>query len=414
MFPVPEKHLYEHVNFLADQIGPRIFGTESEKKTAKYVASKFEEYEVETSIETFRVSGFIPKETKLEIIKPIQRKINCVPLMYSGITPPDGTIGQLTCINVETSAKLRYKDIANKIVLIRAPRDHLLTYRETASKVAKFGAAGLIFYSREGSATSFSLDPNEPSRIPSISISSEEGQNLLMQLAERCEVVVKLQVTAETNSVESCNIIGSIKGSTLPHQKIVLSAHLDSVINSPGANDNASGVAAVLELARVMAKKKPKRTIEFIAFGAEEPYPYYFGSWSYVQKHKTELTNIISVLNFDMVGVGVKIDNRPCLKTTAICQGKKLKTEEWLKNYILQTGKELGYEVHPLEALGYSDQVPFLFNEVPAVQFRWMDDPWYHSSDDKSINIDPGKVKTMALVAGVTAWKLANAPKLPR
>jgi len=58
----------------------------------------------------------------------------------------------------------------------------------------------------------------------------------------------------------------------------VLSAHQDSVINSPGANDNASGVAAALELARIMAEKKPKRTVAFMIFGAEEPYPYYFGS----------------------------------------------------------------------------------------------------------------------------------------
>jgi len=221
-------------------------------------------------------------------------------------------------------------------------------------------------------------------------------------------------VTAAKAKVESCNVIGSINGTTLPHEKIVLGAHQDSVINSPGANDDASGVAAVLELARIMAEKKPKRTLAFMIFGAEEPYPYYFGSWSYVQKHKDELTNIIGVLNFDMVGVGAKIDNRPCLKTTAICQRKKLKTIEWFEEYILQTGKELGYEFHLLEVLGYSDQVPFLFNNVPAVQFRWMDDPWYHSSDDKLINVDPEKIKTMALVAGNTALKLANAPKLPR
>jgi len=414
LLPVSEKYVNEHVRYLADQIGPRIFGTAAEKKTTKYVLSKFEEYGVNTNIETFKVSSFVPKETKLEITKPIQRKINCVPLMYSEVTPPDGIVGQLACANVETDAKLKPKDIANKIVLVRAPPDHLLTYRETAEKVAKQGAAGIILFSREGSATSFSLNPNEASMVPSISISSEEGQNLLMQLAAGHEVIVKLQVTAAKAKVESCNIIGSINGATLPHEKIVLSAHQDSVINSPGANDDASGVAAVLELARIMAEKKPKRTLAFMIFGAEEPYPYYLGSWSYVQKHKDELTNIIGVLNFDMVGVGAKIDNRPCLKTTAICQGKKLKTIEWFEGYILQTGRELGYEFHLLEVLGYSDQVPFLFNDVPAVQFRWMDDPWYHSSDDKLINVDPEKIKTMALVAGNTAWKLANAPKLPR
>jgi aminopeptidase YwaD len=413
LLSVSEKNAYEHVRYIADQIGPRIFGTAPEKKTAKYVLSKFEEYGVNARIETFGVTGFVPKGTKLEIVKPMQREINCVPLMYSDVTPPDGIVGQLACVNVETDAKLRHKDIANKIVLVRAPPDHLLTYRETADKVAKHGAAGIIFFSREGSATSFSLNPNETSRVPSISISSEDGQNLLMHLAAEREVIVKLQVTATKDKVESCNVIGGIKGTTLPQQKIVLSAHQDSVINSPGANDDASGVAAVLELARIMAEKKPKRTIAFIVFGAEEPYPYYFGSWSYVQKHKDELTNIISVLNFDMIGVGAKIDNRPCLKTTAVCQGKNLKTAGWLENYILQKGKELGYEFHPLEALGYSDQVPFLFNNVPAVQFRWMDDPWYHSSDDKSINVDPKKISTMALVAGTTAWKLANAPKLP-
>ena len=67
------------------------------------------------------------------------------------------------------------------------------------------------------------------------------------------------------------NIEAEVRGSRRPDDIIVIGAHYDSVQGSPGANDNASGVAAMLALARAFAKTAPARTLRFVAFTNEEP-----------------------------------------------------------------------------------------------------------------------------------------------
>ena len=66
------------------------------------------------------------------------------------------------------------------------------------------------------------------------------------------------------------NVIGEVVGTKQPEQVIVVSSHHDTVPGSVGADDNASGVVFVLELARIFAKYQPKRTIRFVSYGVEE------------------------------------------------------------------------------------------------------------------------------------------------
>jgi hypothetical protein len=73
------------------------------------------------------------------------------------------------------------------------------------------------------------------------------------------------------HDVKSANLIVEIPGITVPDQILLVGAHYDSVIGSPGANDNATGVASLLELARLLAGIKPARTIRLVAFTNEEP-----------------------------------------------------------------------------------------------------------------------------------------------
>ena len=75
----------------------------------------------------------------------------------------------------------------------------------------------------------------------------------------------------EANGVTCANLAATRSGTTLSNQIIVVGAHYDSVAGCPGANDNGSGVAALLELARKFAAEKPARTIRFVAFANEEP-----------------------------------------------------------------------------------------------------------------------------------------------
>jgi aminopeptidase S len=100
--------------------------------------------------------------------------------------------------------------------------------------------------------------------------------------------------------VSSVNVLAERAGTVAG--VVMIGAHLDSVAAGPGINDNGSGVAAVLVIARALAGlPRPERTIRFAFWGAEEGGP--FGSAAYVDGLSTaELEEIVAYLNFDMLG----------------------------------------------------------------------------------------------------------------
>jgi Zn-dependent M28 family amino/carboxypeptidase len=115
----------------------------------------------------------------------------------------------------------------------------------------------------------------------------------------------------QTGSRTTWNVIGILKGSDsrLASEVIMLSAHLDHLgvrENMPGdnifngADDDASGCVAVLELARVLAEKRPKRTIYFVCFGSEERGG--LGSRYFIDNPPVPLTQFVADLTFEMLG----------------------------------------------------------------------------------------------------------------
>jgi len=101
------------------------------------------------------------------------------------------------------------------------------------------------------------------------------------------------------------NIIGEKKGTATPEKIIIIGAHYDSVFGSPGANDNATGVAAMLELARTFQNKTFKNTLRFVAFVNEEP-PFFLtkhmGSLRYAKRVKARKENIIAMFSLETLG----------------------------------------------------------------------------------------------------------------
>ena len=105
-------------------------------------------------------------------------------------------------------------------------------------------------------------------------------------------------------SVTFHNIVAEKIGTHYPDEIIIIGAHYDTVYNSPGADDNASGIAALLELIRLLDNYKSKRTIRFVAFTLEEP-PFFgtpqMGSYVYAQKCKEQQENIITMVSLEML-----------------------------------------------------------------------------------------------------------------
>lgn len=101
------------------------------------------------------------------------------------------------------------------------------------------------------------------------------------------------------------NIHVTVPGNRAPGEIIVVGAHYDTVIGTPGADDNASGVAGLLELSRLFAGESPGRTIRFAAFTNEEP-PFFrtgnMGSRVYAREARKNRENIVAMLCLEMIG----------------------------------------------------------------------------------------------------------------
>jgi Zn-dependent M28 family amino/carboxypeptidase len=109
----------------------------------------------------------------------------------------------------------------------------------------------------------------------------------------------------ETRGVESANLIIEIPGTVTPDEIVLVGAHYDSVQGSPGANDNGSGVASLLEIARLLAGLKSARTIRLVAFTNEEP-PFFLrrhmGSRIYASRSRSLNENIVGMLSLETMG----------------------------------------------------------------------------------------------------------------
>ncbi|MGA1869730.1 MAG: M28 family peptidase [bacterium] len=122
-------------------------------------------------------------------------------------------------------------------------------------------------------------------------------------LKERGYMVREQQFNVKNKSV--CNIEAEIAGISKPEEIVLIGAHYDSIAGSPGANDNASGVAALLEIARLFIKEKPLRTVRFVAFVNEEP-PFFktknMGSWIYASRSRQNKEKIVAMFSLETIG----------------------------------------------------------------------------------------------------------------
>jgi Zn-dependent M28 family amino/carboxypeptidase len=119
------------------------------------------------------------------------------------------------------------------------------------------------------------------------------------------------------------NIIAEVTGTNADADGVlIIGAHYDTVIGTPGADDNASGVAGLLELARITASRPAKRTVRFVAFCLEEPPAFgteHMGSYVYAKSVKDEDVKVYGMISLEMVGYFC--DEKDCQRYPLFCIG---------------------------------------------------------------------------------------------
>lgn len=177
---------------------------------------------------------------------------------------------------------------------------------EKTAIAIKYGAKGIIVINTVDGGTLLTGTASVTGKlipIPAVCIGKEDG----MQLKEKLKtgsLFSRINMTNFSGMIKARNVIATIKGSSLPNEKIVIGGHLDSWDLATGAIDNGIGSFSVLDMARTFQalKLKPKRTIEFVMFMGEEQG--LLGSKAYVKaaiKNKT-IDHIRYMLNYDMTG----------------------------------------------------------------------------------------------------------------
>lgn len=189
------------------------------------------------------------------------------------------------------------------------------------------------------------------------------------------------------NRLTSANVIAKLPGTT--EAVLLIGAHMDSVSASPGANDNASGVAVLLETARVLRASRSTCTLLFVGFGAEErqrrgDHAHHFGSRALAKDAglRKRLTGMVSL---DMVGYGtvLHVDN----------QG-------WASNRrrdeIGVIARNLGLPTRVGRSKPQSDHEAFERQGVPVAYVHWERDPAYHRSADTPAHLQPERLRQTA------------------
>jgi len=186
-----------------------------------------------------------------------------------------------------------------------------------------------------------------------------------------------------------------------PH--LVVGGHLDTVPNTPGANDDASGPAVMLELARLARLTPTKMPVVFVAFGAEErrrqsptQSEYALGSKAYLNSlAPAERRSLKGMINIDMVGAGPDVQ---IIGTTGSIVASM---------YTIARRLHIQEATHGSITQGFSDHVTFQAAGIPAAWLWAGDNPTLHTPRDTMRIIQPAELAHIGAVAWETLRTLS-------
>jgi len=265
---------------------------------------------------------------------------------------------------------------------------------------------------------------------------AREGDILKRRLLGNEKITVRAQVESRTETADLENVVACIPGTDPAAGEIILSAHLFEGFQKQGANDNISGSATILEVARVLHTliadgrlPRPLRTIRFL-WG-----PEFAGTGEWVRNHPEIMDRTLCNINMDMVGEWLsKNKSFFCLMRTTF--GNPHYINDVMENcyrYVGEGNRERiqnrsGAEAVPVrivapsgadEPFVYSIETHYgasdheVFNDwavgVPGVMMIAWPDQWYHTSGDTADKADPTQLKRAAVIGAAGAYTVASA-----
>ena len=407
---------YEYLRELTVGIGPRLGGSREEVKAARYVKRMFGKFGLKSSLFPFRIHTF--DKTSASLSFSGLGAVKCLPVPCCASTPKRGVTAPMVYVEAGNEACL---DESMKGKIIFTPTTFGGKHYETMVKIKPAGVVVACGKSFVGPFRQ-KLHPEIKRKygsVPMIYVSNEEGRRILKKRPSKCTMMV---ATSGEKMATSYDPIGELKGSEFPDEVIVIGGHLDSVWGSQGSQDNAAGMAVVMELARVFARKGSKRTLRFMGFAGEEQGLR--GSKAYVKKLKekddklkknkdfvqdgikTELDKIVFMVNVDVQGALLGTNTAVSFGHPDIAASARLLSAE--------TGRPFSVQENNVYS---SDNAPFGKAGVPSLSFsRWDSSTgvFGHTDSDIIDHCDPEALeKAGSFIAEWMTRYITEAPTMP-
>jgi len=376
----------QDMDFMCATVGRRLAGSPEEEEVASYVLERFSGLGL-SNVEKlpFSCSRWLPANAELRVLSYGSRTCSdqaskpVIPIQqvaHSPATPPGGTEGELVIFEpVDWEKGLRQSDLDGKIGLF------LGGYGESAQVFQQLHDSELeaLIFVDTRLQTNWPIANGVGERFMGL-IRKPMAYVSLMDawaLARNRVARVRLTCPGRTKESTSWNVIGEWPGDDPQGRIIVVSGHMDTVAVGQGADDNASGMAAVLECARRLRACSRRHSIRFVGFGAEEQLS--LGSNRYVNIQVQDLDRVGFACNFDGMGAHLGL-------STVMCTG----TPE-LYSYardIVEERMEFGEAISNVSP--YQDQFWFTAKGIPGIcitRKTHLQAHWYHHSEYNDLSV---------------------------
>ncbi|MCX6133617.1 MAG: M28 family peptidase [Ignavibacteriales bacterium] len=411
----------------------------------KYFLEKMKEYNL-PGVELVRFPGgetWDAVKGELWEVSPMRQKlasyVDMAAMLAQGSVTTDVT-AELVWVGLGRREDFAGRDVKNKIVVTEGPASsvHQIACMDS-------GAAGVIsmFSQRpyfDATQIPFGgIRGDQENKRPAkfaFQLTPRDGEFLKKRLLAGEKISVRANVVAETRKYEIQDLTCYIPGTDPNAGEVIFSAHIHEGYVKQGGNDDISGCAAILEIARTLNTlikegriPPPKRTIRFL-WG-----PEFSGTGPWVKANKELMKKTLCDINMDMVGEWLsKNKSYMCLMRTTY--GNPHYVNDVMENYFrfvgegnqehLQNRSNAFPVTHRIVAPTGADE-PFTYSiethygasdhevfndwgvQVPGIMMIAWPDQWYHTSGDHVDKADPTQLKRVAVIGAASAYTIATA-----
>ena len=415
---------YEVVKSLTVEVGPRIPGSDGDKKAVYWAEHKFADLRFDRIYkQPVRVRNWSRGLADARVVAPFEHNLVITALGGSIATPDDGLKADVVMVPTLDALKdMPPEQVKNKIVFInhRMTRDRagrgygpVVSGRvQGAVEAAKLGAQAVLIRSVGTDNSRFAHTgimrySDDVEKIPAGALSNADADTIEAMVLDGHTVTLDVDMRAkELGWQTSYNVIGEFTGSEKPEEIVLISAHLDSWDEGTGALDDGAGVGIVMAAAKLIKDTlgTPKRTIRVVLYAAEEVG--LVGAHEYVRVTKEELPQLIVAAESDF-GAG------QVYQLSTLFDPSSLEQAEELFELLAPLGVTKGKN----DARGGPDVSMLPKHNVPVVNL-YQDGTYYfdyhHTPNDTLDKIKPEDLQQNLAVWATFAAFMANSGIDPR